>query len=83
MGRLRSASAPYRDSSSHAGEWDASRVRALRQFLRLTQKEFSRRLGARQQTISEWEVGRHRPRGMSVLMLSQLAREVGFEPKKA
>lgn len=59
--------------------WDAQRVRALRQFLRLTQAEFSQRLGTRQQNVSEWERGKHRPRGMSVTMLETLADEAGFE----
>lgn len=60
--------------------WDAQRVRALRYFLRLTQEEFSQRLGTRQQNISEWERGKHRPRGMSIVMLEKLADEAGFEP---
>jgi DNA-binding XRE family transcriptional regulator len=59
--------------------WDAQRVRALRQFLRLTQEEFSQRLGTRQQNVSEWERGKHRPRGMSIIMLEKLADEAGFE----
>ncbi len=60
--------------------WDAQRVRALRHFLQLTQDEFSQRLGTRQQNVSEWERGKHRPRGMSVIMLEKLANEAGFEP---
>lgn len=60
--------------------WDAQRVRALRQFLRLTQEEFSQRLGTRQQNVSEWERGKHRPRGMSIIMLEKLADEAGFDP---
>ena len=59
--------------------WDAQRVRALRYFLRLTQEEFSQRLGTSQQNVSEWERGKHRPRGMSIIMLEQLAVEAGFE----
>lgn len=69
--------------SSGAGKsrtWDAQRVRALRYFLRLTQEEFSQRLGTRQQNVSEWERGKHRPRGMSIIMLDKLANEAGFDP---
>ena len=61
--------------------WDAQRVRALRYFLQLTQEEFSQRLGTTQQNVSEWERGKHRPRGMSITMLDKLAVEVGFEAK--
>ena len=63
-----------------AGKWDAEQVRDLRYFLRLTQGELARRLGARQQTVSEWEVGKYRPRGMSVALLDHLAQETGFRP---
>lgn len=68
--------------SSGAGKsrsWDAQRVRALRHFLRLTQEEFSQRLGTRQQNVSEWERGKHRPRGMSITMLDKLADQASFE----
>jgi len=39
----------------------------------MTQAEFARELGVRQQTVSEWETGRYRPRGASVRLLSILA----------
>jgi DNA-binding transcriptional regulator YiaG len=66
--------APYRV----AREWTAEEVRALRQHLGLTQDEFSDHLGTRQQTISEWEVGKHRPRGASRVLLSVIAESAGF-----
>lgn len=72
--------AAFHDASAAPAEWSAREVRALRQYLRLTQDEFARRLGARQQTISEWEVGKHRPRGMSAITLSQLAASTGYMP---
>jgi DNA-binding transcriptional regulator YiaG len=59
-------------------EWDAEGVRALRQHLGLTQEELSARLGMRQQTVSEWEVGKHRPRGASRTLLSTLAEQASF-----
>ena len=43
-----------------------------------TQDEFSDHLGTRQQTISEWEVGKHRPRGASRVLLSVIAESAGF-----
>lgn len=53
--------------------WDAGDVAALRARLRLTQAEFARELGVRQQTVSEWETGRYRPRGASARLLAYLA----------
>jgi DNA-binding transcriptional regulator YiaG len=59
-------------------EWDAEGVRALRQHLGLTQEELSARLGMRQQTVSEWEVGKHRPRGASRTLLTTIAEQAAF-----
>jgi putative transcriptional regulator len=59
-------------------EWDAPSVRALRRHLGLTQEELSERLGMRQQTVSEWEIGKHRPRGASRRLLSVIAETAGF-----
>ncbi len=82
--RYLASSAPHPPTKSPAASrpriWDAQRVRALRQFLRLTQDEFAQRLGTRQQNVSEWECGKHRPRGMSIITLEKLAAEAGFDP---
>jgi putative transcriptional regulator len=59
-------------------EWDADQVRALRQHLGLTQEELSAQLGTRQQTISEWELGKHRPRGASRTLLTTIAERSGY-----
>ena len=59
-------------------QWDSGTVRALRQHLGLTQAEMAEELGARQQTISEWEVGMYRPRGPSATLLSIVAERAGF-----
>ena len=53
-------------------------MQALRQHLGLTQKEFSERLGTRQQTISEWETGMYQPRGASATLLSMVAEQSSF-----
>jgi DNA-binding transcriptional regulator YiaG len=45
--------------------WNAQQVRALRQYLGLTQDQMATEMGTRQQTISEWETGRYQPRGTS------------------
>jgi DNA-binding transcriptional regulator YiaG len=55
--------------------WDAGRVRALRSRLGLSQAQFARELGVRQQTISEWETGQYRPRGASVRLLGIVAEQ--------
>lgn len=53
-------------------------MRALRQHLGLTQRELARELGTRQQTVSEWEVARYRPRGTAQRLLSIVAERAGF-----
>ncbi len=59
--------------------WDATRVRALRQHLGLTQEELAQELGTRQQTISEWERGQYQPRGPSATLLTLVADRAGFQ----
>ena len=69
-------------SGSGSGEgvpaWDAERVQRLRAHLRETQGQLAARLGTRQQTVSEWERGASRPRGMSRRLLQLVAEEAGF-----
>ena len=59
--------------------WNAGQVRALRQHLRLSQRELAEELGTRQQTISEWETGLYQPRGTSARLLALVAERAGFE----
>jgi len=59
--------------------WDSKGIKALRRHLGLTQNEMASRLGTRQQTISEWEMGMYRPRGASVTLLSIVADSSGFK----
>ncbi|RME47075.1 MAG: helix-turn-helix domain-containing protein [Chloroflexi bacterium] len=59
-------------------EWNAETIRALRQHMGLTQKEFASRLNMRQQTISEWETGLYKPRGGSIALLNMVAERAGF-----
>jgi len=68
-------------------QWDAAKVKALRFYMGLTQQMFARRLGVRQQTVSEWEKGIYRPRGATVTLFAIIAEQVGFKyegesPKK-
>ncbi len=59
--------------------WDAEGIRALRQHMGLSQDALADQLGTRQQTVSEWETGRYRPRGASARLLSIVAERAGFE----
>lgn len=59
-------------------QWRKEEIKALRQHLNLTQVKLADELGTRQQTISEWEKGMYRPRGISVTLLSIIAERSGF-----
>ncbi len=60
------------------GEWDASRVRALRRHLGETQRQFADRIGTNQQTVSEWERRARQPRRMARRLLQLVAEQAGF-----
>jgi DNA-binding transcriptional regulator YiaG len=64
--------------SRRRATWDAGRVKALRRHLGLTQEALAREMGTRQQTISEWETGLYRPRGLSERLLGLVAERAGF-----
>lgn len=57
------------------GDWPSERVLGLRRRLRMSQGEFARWIGVRQQTVSDWETGQHAPQGASRRLLSMLAEE--------
>lgn len=71
------ALSPYTvtDKLTTMSAWNARAVAELRAALGLTQAEFARALGVRQQTVSEWETGRYEPRGASARMLGILAEQ--------
>ena len=58
------------------GERTGAWVRRLRARSGLSQAAFARRLGVRQQTVSEWETGRYDPRGASLTVLRMVAEEL-------
>ncbi len=60
-------------------QWDSEQIHALRLHLGLTQRGLADRLGTRQQTISEWEIGLYKPRGASSTLLSIIAERAKFE----
>ena len=51
-------------------------IRDLRRRSGLSQAAFARRLGVRQQTVSEWETGRYEPRGASLTVLRHFEEEI-------
>ena len=59
-------------------QWRSDSIQALRRHLGLTQRELADRLGTRQQTISEWEIGMYKPRGTSTTLLSIIAERAKF-----
>lgn len=59
--------------------WGSRQVRALRDYLGLSQGALAGELGVRQQTVSEWETGQYAPRGASARLLSLVAESAGFE----
>jgi len=69
-------------------QWNADSIRALRRHLEMSQEQMSEELGIRQQTVSDWELGYHRPRGGMARLLTIVAERVEFryrtnEPGKA
>ena len=47
--------------------------------MKLSQEELAAQLGTRQQTVSEWETDRYRPRGASATLLAIIAERAAFE----
>ena len=72
--------APYtaRGRQPRDDDWNDDAVRALREHLRMSQRQFADEVNARQQTVSEWETGRYRPRGASARLLTLIAEEAGY-----
>ena len=58
--------------------WDGRMVRALREYLGLSQAEMATVLGVRQQTVSEWETSAYIPTRSRSKHLSMVAERAGF-----
>ena len=59
--------------------WDSRRIKALREHLEISQAVMADQMGIRQQTVSEWELGRYEPRGASARLLTIIADRGGFK----
>ena len=59
--------------------WDGDLIKALRQYMGLTQVKLAEELGVRHQTISEWETGAYSPSRATSKYLSMVAERAGFE----
>lgn len=60
-------------------DWNKDSVKALRKHCGMSQKDFSKLLAGRQQTIADWEVGNSRPGKLSGIVLTKIAENYGFE----
>jgi DNA-binding transcriptional regulator YiaG len=58
--------------------WNSSSIKLLRLHMGLTQVEFAKQLGVRQQTVSEWEKGMYEPTRSKSKHLDLVAQTVGF-----
>lgn len=66
------------DRNRQARRWTPHEIRALREHLKLTQSQMAEELQVRQQTISEWETGTHKPHRSTQKTLSMIAERAGF-----
>lgn len=57
-------------------EWDQYTIREFREELGLNQEAFAKKLGiSRQQSVSMWETGNHKPQNASRRLLDILRKE--------
>lgn len=58
--------------------WDGNLIKALRQHMNMNQVTFAKKLGVRQQTISEWETGAYEPSRANCKYLMLVAEQANF-----
>lgn len=58
--------------------WNGELIKALRRHMGLSQSDFAKRLGVRQQTVSEWETSVYDPRLSTSKYLTLVAEQMGF-----
>ncbi len=57
-----------------SGDWETGDLAALRKFLGLTQKQFSKRIGISIDTLQNWKQDRRQPEGPAKALLRILAK---------
>lgn len=58
--------------------WTAEQIKALRDYAGWSQQELADRLGVRQQTVSDWELGIHISRRSMGKLLQMIAEQINF-----
>lgn len=53
-----------------------SELKSLRETLRMPQTDIAARLGQSQASVSNWESGRHAPRGAARIVLGQIVADL-------
>lgn len=61
--------------------WSAEEIKALRDYAGWSQQELANRLGVRQQTVSDWELGIHTSRRSMGKLLQMVAESIGYPYK--
>lgn len=61
--------------------WSAEEIKALREFADWSQQELANRLGVRQQTVSDWELGIHTSRRSMGKLLQMVAESIDYPYK--
>ena len=75
---------PFRDPPASApSDWTPGRVRQLRKRLDVSQKDFAKRMGVRQATVSDWETGKQAPSPMARRLLDRIAGAAEGGTKRA
>ena len=76
---FRPARITYRISPTRKSQgWSATEIKALRNFAGWSQQELAERLGVRQQTVSDWELGIHLSRRSMGKLLQMVAESIGY-----
>jgi DNA-binding transcriptional regulator YiaG len=57
-------------------------IKRLRQSLGMTQEQFASEIGANRVTIADWEGGSHKPRGLYLAALKELATKTKRKAKR-
>lgn len=61
--------------------WTPTRIKKLRQDLKLTQEGMAHRLRVTTVTINRWENGRVKPTGLSIVMLDDVKKGLNSKGK--